>query len=284
MLTRSILFRSFGSKATAVAHAPKEDIEGLEKYWEKALNWYNIYNSRLSLKAYRTIAPFLQLGKAKKVLEIGGGTGSGAEILIPQLTSSATYTLTDHIECFLKVAKEKNLPNTEVLKVVPSHLPFAGESFDRFVALATIEELETTKKVLTEAYRVLQPGGIIGASVTGKREADNYRVISERVRQKFGIVSPLRFRSDLKNTGMIKRMFNEAGFHKTFMFYENITFKSNSIDELKSFFLQEPSLAEQPTEVKQKIDNYIEQELVNLLRVEETPLATDFLLIIGFKL
>ena len=209
------------------------------------MGWYNTYNTRISLKGYKTIAPFLQLEKATKVLEIGGGTGSGAEILIPQLSPSATYTLTDHIECFLKVAKSKNLKNTEVLNVNPSKLPFSGESFDRFVALATIEELETTKIILREAFRVLQPGGIIGTSMSGKRESDNYRVISERVRQKFGIQSPLKFRSDLKNLGMVKKMFQTAGFAKTYTFYENIHFKSKNIQELKTFFMQEPTIAEQ---------------------------------------
>ena len=284
MITRSILYRTLAGKHHKVQPvAPVEDLGNLENYWERAMSWYNTYNTQLSLKGYRTIAPFLNLQKAKKVLEIGGGTGSGAEILIPELNSSATYTLTDHIECFLKVARAKNLKNTEVINVNPSKLPFAGESFDRFVAMATIEELETTKVVLREAYRVLQPGGIIGASMTGKRENDNYRVISERVRQKFGITSPLKFRSDLKNLGMIKKMFSGAGFAKTFTFYENIQFSSPDIQELKTFFMQEPTIAEQSKDILKQIDEYLEHQLTDLLKVEEIPLGTDFLMIVGFK-
>ena len=181
------------------------------------------------------------------------------------------------------MAKSKSLPNTEIIKVVPSKLPFSGESFDRFIGLATIEELETTKKVLNEAYRVLQPGGIIAVSVSGKRESDNYRVISDRVKQKFGIQSPLKFRSDLKNARVVKKMFYDSGFSKTFVFYENIHFESSNIQELKAFFMQEPSIAEQTSDVLEKIDQYLENQLVHLLKVEEVPLGTDFLIIIGFK-
>lgn len=283
MLARSLLLRGFGQNLKVSPVALKEDIGELEDYWERAMAWYNIYNSKLSLKAYKTIIPFLQLQRAKNVLEIGSGNGSGAEILIPHMNPSATYTLTDHVECFLKAARSKNLRNTEIINVVPSKLPFSGEHFDRFVALATIEELETTKLILREAYRVLRPGGIIVASVSGKREADNYRVISERVRQKFNIKSPLKFRGDMQNQGLVRKMFHEAGFLKTFAFYENITYDSEDIQELKRFFMQEPSIAEQDSNSLEKIDQYLERQLTHLLRVEEMPLGTDFLILVGYK-
>jgi ubiquinone/menaquinone biosynthesis C-methylase UbiE len=262
----------------------KEDIHSLEQYWEKAMDWYSIYNSRLSLKIYKTITPFLNLKEAKKILEIGGGTGLGAEVLIKNLSPSATYTLTDYIECFLKVAKSKNLYNTDIIHAIPSELPFNSDTFDRFIALATIEELETTKKILTEAYRVLQPGGIIAASVSGKREADNYRLICEKVRHKFDIKSPLKFRSDLKNSGIVKQMFIQAGFSKVFGFHENIHFGSTSVPELKKFFMLEPSIAEQPSETLKQIDQFLENEINYLLKVQEEPLGTDFLIVIGYKL
>ena len=284
MLNRSLFFtRNFAQNTMMKSAALHEDIEGLEHYWERAMAWYSTFNSKFSLKTYRTVAPFLQLSKAKSVLEIGGGTGSGAEILLPLLCPTATYTLTDHIESFLKIARSKNLPNTEVIKVIPSKLPFIGESFDRFVALATIEELETTRSILREAYRVLEPGGIIAVSLSGKREADYYRVITEKVRHKFGIPSELKFRADLQNTGFVRKMFQHAGFQRTFLFDEYIQFHSEDIQELKNFFLQEPSIAEQNSDTRDMIGHYLERQINQLVKVEETPLGTDFLVIIAFK-
>jgi hypothetical protein len=47
--------------------------------------------------------------------------------------------------------------------------------------------------------------------------------------------------------------------------------------------MQEPSIAEQEPETLAKIDKFVEKQLNHLLKVEETPLGTDFLIIIGFK-
>ena len=49
-------------------------------------------------------------------------------------------------------------------------MPFTGESFDRYIAMATLEELDNARQVVQEAYRVLEPGGIMVASVTRKMD------------------------------------------------------------------------------------------------------------------
>ena len=71
-------------------------------------------------------------------------------------------------------------------------------------------------------------------------------------------------------------------FRKLLRFMK-IHFESSNIQELKAFFMQEPSIAEQTSDVLEKIDQYLENQLVHLLKVEEVPLGTDFLIIIGFK-
>jgi ubiquinone/menaquinone biosynthesis C-methylase UbiE len=281
MITRSSVLRFFSSASASVS--TKSDIENLEQYWERGLPWYNIMNTQLSLKAYKTLAPFLRLDKAKKVLEIGGGTGAGASVLIPHLAPSSTYVLTDHIECFLKVARSRNLPNTEIINCLPSALPFSGESFDRFIALATIEELDTTKKILQEAYRVLQPKGLLSASITGKRESDSYRFILEKVKTKFKISSGLKFRRELKDVRLLTSMFEAAGFSRLYKFYENVYYASDDIEELKNFYLQEPSIAEQDSDKKQEISAYLDKVLNELIRKEGVPVGTDYLFILAYK-
>jgi ubiquinone/menaquinone biosynthesis C-methylase UbiE len=144
------------------------DLAYLENYWPKAVNWYQDYFSKFSIKMYETIAPFLVLEKAKKIIEIGGGLGLGARVIIPHLSPTATYTLTNHVSCLTDLAKSYNLPQTESIKVDPLSLPFASESFDRFIAMAAFEELSDASTAIKEAYRVLEPGGILAASVTGK--------------------------------------------------------------------------------------------------------------------
>lgn len=281
MITRSSVLRLFSSPASGSAHT--SSIESLEQYWERGLPWYNIMNSQLSLKAYKTLTPFLHLEKAKKVLEIGGGTGAGAALLIPHLPSTSTYVLTDHIECFLKEARNRNLPNTEIINCLPNALPFSGESFDRFIALATLEELDTTKKILQEAYRVLQPKGILSASITGRRDSDSYRFILDKVKNKFNIASGLKFRRELKDVRLVKSMFEAAGFTKLYKFYENVYYASDDIEELKSFYLQEPSIAELSQERKVEIGLYLDKVLNELIRKEGIPVGTDYLFILAYK-
>lgn len=279
MITRLSLLRQFASSAPAAA----QNIDNIEQYWEKGLDWYNIMNAELSLKAYKTLVPFLDLKHAKKILEIGGGTGAGASLIIPHMSPSATYTLTDHIESFLNVARKRNLPQTEVIKCSPDNLPFNGESFDRFIALATLEELHTTKKIIQEAYRVLIPGGMMAASLSGKRESDSYRLIMDKVKNRFNISSPFQFRNDLKHLGVIMRMFEKTGFQRLFKFYESAQFGSDDIEYLKKFYLQEPSIAEQPADKLKDIEEYLGKLLTDLIKREGIPVETEYLIILAFK-
>lgn len=279
MITRLSALRLFTSSAPAAT----QNIENIEQYWEKGLEWYNIMNSELSLRAYKTLVPFLHLKQAKRILEIGGGTGAGASLIIPHMQPSATYTLTDHIECFLKVAKQRNLPQTEVIKCLPDNLPFSGESFDRFIALATLEELHSTQKIIQEAYRVLIPGGMIAASLSGKRESDSYRLIMDKIKNKFNITSPFQFRNDLKHLGVIMKMFEKTGFKRLFKFYDSAQFGSDDIEVLKKFYLQEPSIAEQPAEKLKDIEEYVGKLLNDLIKREGVPVQTEYLIILAFK-
>jgi len=155
MITRLSASRVFSS---APATSTKS-IDDIEHYWEKGLKWYTMMNQELSLKAYKTLVPFLDLKQAKKILEIGGGTGAGASQIIPHMSPSATYMLTDHIECFLKVAREKNLPQTEIIKCSPDNLPFSGESFDRFIALAPFKNSTRPKKSFKRPTESFYPVG-----------------------------------------------------------------------------------------------------------------------------
>ena len=279
MITRLSASRVFSS---APATSTKS-IDDIEHYWEKGLKWYTMMNQELSLKAYKTLVPFLDLKQAKKILEIGGGTGAGASQIIPHMSPSATYMLTDHIECFLKVAREKNLPQTEIIKCSPDNLPFSGESFDRFIALATLEELDTTKKIIQEAYRVLLPGGIMAASLSGKRESDSYRLIMDKVKNKFDITSPFKFRNELKNLGQIMKLFEKTGFNKVFKFYESAQFCTDDIEKLKRFYLDEPSIAEQPEAKQKDIEKYLDKLLRDLIVRDGIPIETEYLIILALK-
>ena len=78
-------------------------------------------------------------------------------------------------------------------------------------------------------------------------------------------------------------MFEAAGFTKLYKFYENVYYASDDIEELKSFYLQEPSIAELSQERKVEIGLYLDKVLNELIRKEGIPVGTDYLFILAYK-
>jgi SAM-dependent methyltransferase len=88
-----------------------------------------------------------------RVLEIGTGTGYGAEIIAPSA------------ECFTTIDKTRSeelgvLPeNVEFVEAKVPPLPFADASFDYVVSFQVIEHIAKDKEFVREVHRVLKKGG-----------------------------------------------------------------------------------------------------------------------------
>lgn len=260
---------------------PSYDLNHLEVYWPKALNWYEKYFSRFTTKTYKTVSPFLNFPEASKVLEIGAGIGLGAEVVRPKLQASAKLILTNHVECLVESLRKKNFFNTEVLKVNPSALPFPGESFDRILAMNVIEEFPNAADFIRETYRVLEPGGIMAASVTGKKDSHTLAMIFNKIKSVYKINNLVNFKQNLGNVGAVKKIFKDAGFINTYAFYEGVQYNSLDVAEVKNVFLEEPFIKEAGN--YDLIEKSIEEELKNLFFKEEIPLSAEFLIIIAQK-
>jgi len=262
---------------------PFKGYDGPEQYWDNAAQWYDRFISRFSKKIYETMTPFLHLEEADKILEVGAGTGVGAEVLLENTSEHSKLYLTDYSNGLLEYCKAKNLPRTEIKKVNPDNLPFPGEYFDRYLSLATIEELLNPELVLTEAFRVLKPTGILGMSVLGKHSSSTVTKAFGKVRSRLNIKRPLQLRSELTNPGILKAILKECGFQKTITFYEQCHYPSTEIQELKKFFLEEPTIKEAAAANSAEVEQIVEAELTQILKVEETPLNYEALIIIAYK-
>jgi hypothetical protein len=82
--------------------------------------------------------------------------------------------------------------------------------------------------------------------------------------------------------GSVKSAFKNAGFNKTFAFYENVQFGSVDINTVKNIFLEEPIIKEAGN--SEMIAKSVEKELKALFFKEEIPLAAEFLIIVAYKL
>lgn len=96
------------------------------------------------------------------VLEIGTGTGYGAEIIAP---SAASFTSIDKTRSEELGVMPANVVFVEA-KVPP--LPFADATFDYVVSFQVIEHIRDDKEFVREVYRVLKPGGKFIVSTPNK--------------------------------------------------------------------------------------------------------------------
>jgi len=280
----AILREELNSKFTNPSTSNFKTYANPEQYWDDAADWYQTFFSKISGKIYETMVPFLNLEDAKSILETGSGIGLGAETFLEHASPEAKLHLTDYSKKFIEKCRERDFPRTEILKASPEALPFSGESFDRYVSLATVEEFENPKLILTEAFRVLKPNSILGLSIQGKRASNRIANVFDSIRSSLNIEKPLKLKKDFRNPSKIGQILKDCGFHRTVFFYEQCHYPSRDIQELKNFFLEEPTVKQAlETGKAEQIHQIIEEHLDYALNQEETPMSYEALIIMGYK-
>jgi len=106
----------------------------------------------------QAIASYLQAIPRQPVLELGCGTGHWTEVLSDM---GFSVSAVDISEAMLAVATKKSLRNVIFQKADAANLRFSNESFGIIVSITMLEFTHHPKKVLSEIYRVLKPGGLL---------------------------------------------------------------------------------------------------------------------------
>ncbi len=102
----------------------------------------------------RQVREKIDIKSGMRILDIASGTGYVAEILKP-----ATVICTDITAEMLDRARTKT--NAEFFLSDAHYLPFRNEMFDAAISTFAMHEMADQKKVLSEMFRVLKPGGDI---------------------------------------------------------------------------------------------------------------------------
>jgi len=120
----------------------------------------NLLNEHLA--RYRFAARFCE---NVKVLDAGCGSGYGTA----EFGGARSVTAVDVSADAVRHAKENfRRPGVTFLQASCESLPFADEAFELVTAFEVIEHLPNWQKLLTEAKRVLKPGGILLVSTPNK--------------------------------------------------------------------------------------------------------------------
>jgi ubiquinone/menaquinone biosynthesis C-methylase UbiE len=98
------------------------------------------------------------LFKGKKVLEIGCGLGNDA---VGFVNSGARYFGIDLTETAVYATKQKINSKGIVTQMNAEYLDYPNNYFDLVYSFGVIHHAVNPQRVICEAYRVLQPGGVI---------------------------------------------------------------------------------------------------------------------------
>lgn len=104
-----------------------------------------------------------------EVLEIGGGAGfTGAELVAR--FPGIRLTITDLDAEMVERARTELGARAEVVEADAADLPFPDEAFDTVLSFLMLHHVEAWRTALSEAARVLKPGGLLlGYDVMGGR-------------------------------------------------------------------------------------------------------------------
>jgi len=140
------------------------------KYWnENAEVWtklaragYDVYRDYLNTPAFFDMLPSVD---GLKGLDIGCGEGNNTRLLAER---GARVSAIDISKVFIKHAQERE--NEQPLGIdyrVASavELPYADASFDFAASFMCLMDVPETEKVLSEAFRILRPGGFLQFSI-----------------------------------------------------------------------------------------------------------------------
>ena len=104
------------------------------------------------------------LAPARHALDLGGGDGA-----LSAAVPTARLTVADVSALALERARAR-LPEVETVELDPdAPLPFADSSFDLVVCAETLEHVRDVQLLLSEARRVLEPGGRLAVTTPAHR-------------------------------------------------------------------------------------------------------------------
>ncbi len=157
---------NFGFKKVSKEEKPKL----VNKVFDSVAFRYDLMNDLMSAGLHRlwkdSFIDWLAPRKNTHLLDVAGGTGDIAFRFFKRTKGQATVTILDRNENMLKEGKRRAIVGKIELDLCwvcgdAMKLPFENEVFDYYTISFGIRNVLDIKRCLSEAFRVLKPGGRI---------------------------------------------------------------------------------------------------------------------------
>ena len=137
----------------------------VQNVFDQVYDQYDLMNDLTSLGIHRlwkkNLINLMNPMPNHKLIDVACGTGDIAKIFLNYVNKKSKITCVDPNNGMIKKGKEKlkKYDNLNWVKASAENLPMAENSFDFYTISFGLRNTKDLNKALSEAYRVLKPGG-----------------------------------------------------------------------------------------------------------------------------
>tara|TARA_B100000953_G_scaffold124420_1_gene102542 strand:- start:140 stop:847 length:708 start_codon:yes stop_codon:yes gene_type:complete len=137
----------------------------VEKVFNKVFDKYDLMNDFMSLGVHRVwkknLISWMNPSEGKKMIDVACGTGDIGKLYLNATNKDEKIFCVDPNKSMIKKGKKKlkNYKNIKWLIGSAEKLPAKNNSFDYYSISFGLRNTKNLNKALSEAYRVLKPGG-----------------------------------------------------------------------------------------------------------------------------
>lgn len=254
----------------------------IRRYWNRFSEGYDFVLQQPLELIYRQMLPFLSLETATTIAEVGSGTGFCLEILRKNTLNSVIIFANDLSEEMVAKIQKINLENVKAIVANNEDLPYENECCNKYISSLSLHIVREPKKMLKEAFRILQPNGVAVFSVWGKAEKSNIFAVMIKALAKSGFRSKMRSPFYLNSSEQLNQMISEAGFVDVKSFYSSAGMNIMSSDEYVEKIIRIPKVLCSSEEDNEVIISNLKKEADKVLRSGKI-LTFDVLIAYGRK-
>ena len=155
----------------------------VDKVFDKVFNKYDLMNDFMSFGVHRVWKKDFVLSmnpsKGKNLIDVACGTGDIAKLYLDLTNSDEKIFCVDPNQGMINKGKKKliNYKNIKWSIGTAENLPVKNNSFDFYTISFGLRNTKNLNKALSEAYRVLKPGGRFLCLEFSKIENENLNII-----------------------------------------------------------------------------------------------------------